>query len=609
MKRNSEPQEGDFQGHFPCVNCSSSDGMAVYKKVDEKTGEEYEDGYCFSCQKHATPKMLGGDFRYEREQEEKEEYMSDETMEEMDRIMSLPTEAGWAERYITKTTSDFYGVHSEFDGNATEKRPRGRLKARYYPTTEDGNIVGFKVRELPKKFSVVGRCKGTSEMFGQRLFNKGGKFLVICGGEEDAMALYQTLYDNSGGKFRTACVAPTTGEGSTAKQLRANFDWVSSFENVILMLDNDAAGEEATQEALKVLKPSQARIAKLNLKDPCEYLKARRKSDLVQAFWKAEKYSPAGIVGSSQTWDALVQRAKWEKIPLPAFATQLQDMLSGGIALGEITTLAAASSIGKTTVVNEFLYHFIFNSPYKVGVISLESDLGELTENLMSLHINKKIANMDDDEKVEYYQTEEAQEVHRDLTTLPNGEDRFMILDHQGDVSDDDLQTKMEFLVKGCGCKVIILDPLTLALSGEGNEGMDLFMSWLLRFVKREMIAHINVVHVRKSGSGAKANSNGAVIHEEDIKGSGSIFQVSMNNILLMRDKESDNEIVRNTTKAVQSKGRRCGNTGAAGLWYYNPATARLEVAPEVSDEGYEEDEALFREFDAFNDINPDEKA
>jgi hypothetical protein len=40
-----------------------------------------------------------------------------------------------------------------------------------------------------------------------------------------------------------------------------------------------------------------------------------------------------------------------------------------------------------------------FNSEYKVGIISLESDVGELIENLMSLHLGKNLANIPDDEE------------------------------------------------------------------------------------------------------------------------------------------------------------------------------------------------------------------
>lgn len=593
-----EPQEGEFLKHVGCESCGGSDSLALYRKEDQG-GNEYIDGYCWSNCGYISPKKLGYEVSYYTEDEDIE-YMSEDTQNEIKEILSLESDAGWKERRIKREVCDFYGVRTEKDG-------QGDITARYYPITENGELVGFKKRTIPKTFSVVGRCKATSEMFGQDLFEKGGKFCIITGGEEDTLAMYQTLFDNSGGKYSTAVVSPVTGEGSLAKQIKSNFEWVSSFENVVLMLDNDAAGEAATKEALKVLKPSQAKVAKLHYKDPCEYLKKGKTHELIQAFWRSEKFSPAGIVGSSQTWEALVQRAQWSKIPLPVFASQLEEMLNGGIALGEITTIAAASSTGKTTVVNEFLYHFVFNSPYKVGIISLESDLGELTENLMSLHLNKKLATMDDKEKENYYGTSEAREAHKDLTTLEDGTDRYMILDHQGSVTDGDLQKKIEYLVKGCGCQVIVLDPLTLALSGERNEGMDMFMSWLLRFVKREQVSHINVVHVRKNSSGSQANSTGATIHEEDIKGSGSLFQVSMNNILLMRDKEHDDPRVRNTTKAVMSKARRTGSTGSAGYWVYDSETSRLSKGSDPEEGNFGEDEALFGEFDAYNNVNPND--
>jgi replicative DNA helicase len=263
------------------------------------------------------------------------------------------------------------------------------------------------------------------------------------------------------------------------------------------------------------------------------------------------------------------------------------------------------SSVGKTTMVNEFLYHFIMTSPYKVGIISLESDVGELTENLMSLHISKKLANMPDDEKLKLFHSNGFDSAYKDLTHTEEGNDRYYILDHQGAVVDGELMTNIEFLVKSMDCKVIILDPLTLALSGKQNDGMDVFMSDLLRFVKREKVAHVNVVHVRKNQSGSKANSTGAEIHEEDIKGSGSIFQVSMNNILLMRDKENTNPLVRNTTKAMMSKNRRCGNTGPAGFWFYNSETSRMEKGrdPQIS---YEDSINEFEELGAFEESNLD---
>jgi twinkle protein len=502
-------------------------------------------------------------------------------------IDALPSR-GWRERRVSLPVSEFYGIKSTMQGDKCLKQ--------HYPSTINGEIVGYKTRDCVNKgeFPCIGINGKHTELFGQAKFQANGKFLVITEGEVDAMSAYQML---SNEKYRTPCVSTTVGAGGTAEQIKANYKWVSSFETVVLCLDNDEVGQKAAEECARVLKPGQAKIMKLRLKDANEYLMQRQEKEFIESFWRAERYSPAGIVGSSNTWDALVQRAKFEKVPLPVFAEKLQKMLNGGIALGEITTIAAASGIGKSSITYEFLYKWIFDTKYKVGIVSLESDVGELIENLMSLHLGRKLAIIPDEQKLDFYKTEEAQKAHKELTTMPDGSDRFIIVDHQGEMND--VQEKMEYLVKVNGCKITILDPMTLALSGRGLDGTDQFMSWLVSYVKRELVAHVNVVHVRKAQGGQKAGSAGGTIHEEDAKGSGSIFQNSMNNILLMRDKENADERIRNTTKAVMSKSRRTGNTGPAGFWFYNNETSRLEVGKDPSNADFHEDEEVFEQIGA----------
>lgn len=633
-----EYQIGSFVNHYPCPECSSQDNLTVYKKpleegddfnskysfVDDEGVESYCDAFCqtpncgFKSSKWLHEHKVDLSERASSTKTKEPFRMTEDLWEQLMQVKELP-HAGWVSRGVPKEIDEFFGVTSKPVKNDQGKSVMGY---RYYPSTKDGKLTGYHVRNvrlkaenkrrkeegLPTKkgatFFPIGLCNSTCELFGQHLFNKGGRMLVIANGEEGAMAAYSVLKTN---KYETPCVSATVGEGNAYTQIKNNFEFVSSFDKVVIALDDDKTGRIGAEQIARLLKPSQAYIAKLPKGDCQDYVKAGLGEELKRLLvWDCEQYSPAGIVGSSQTLTQMKERASFTKVALPDFAEDLQKMLNGGFALGEITTVAAASSSGKTTVVNEFLYNFVMNSPYKVGVISLESDVGELTENLMSVHLGKKLANMEDEEKLEYYETKEALDAYNELTSKPDGSDRYYILDHQGAVVDESLMEKIEYLVKVLECKVIVLDPLTLALSGKNNDGMDIFMSELLRFVKREKIHHINVVHVRKNSTGAKANSTGADLHEEDIKGSGSIFQVSMNNILLMRDKENPDPVIRNTTKVVMSKARRTGNTGPAGYWLYNNETARLQKGKDPHGD-YTADEELFAETDAYNEADIDE--
>lgn len=580
-----EREQGVFLYHTGCPSCDSSDGRAVYKKDDGSV-----DSYCWVCETYFPSDKT------EEKQEETITHMENLVVEDFSWVKELPMR-GWKERRIPKQAAEKFGVHTEGTPEAPEKR--------YYPVTVNGEVMGYKIRIVEgKKFSKVGYAKSDCDLFGQSAFPAGGKFLCIAEGEESAMALWSALRSD---KYETPVVSPTSGVSSLEKQIKRNYDYINSFENVIFFLDNDEPGQEATEKACKLLPPGKAKIADMKLKDPDEYTKRGRDNELKKLMWEARRYSPAGIVGSSTTWQAMVDRAKTTKVTLPDFAHKLQDMMRGGFGLGEIVNFVAPSGIGKSTFVNRFVHHWVMNTEYKVGVISLEADVGEYTEALLSVHLGRNLAVMDDDEKIRSYAKDPSiMDGYRELTLTENNDDRYYLLDHQGDVADDDLKKKIEYLVRVLGCKIILLDPLTLALSGGKNEDVDEFMSWLLRLVKRENILFVNVCHVRKNQSGQKANSAGGNIHEEDVKGSGSIFQIGMINILAMRDKENEDENVRNTTRIVTSKARRTGQTGPSGFWRYDSESGKVVA---VDDPGMDTsaDEEFFDELGVLDDHQNDE--
>lgn len=572
---------GIHLGKTACIHedCDSSDGLGVY--IDEE-GKNIYSGYCFVCGESFLQEQLeeegiivNGEFvgnvysrhSYRGGKVKKEKFPL--TQEEVLTITSSGRFDTSNYRKLSEKVNEKYGVTSVFND-------AGELTHRYYPITRAGAVVGFKGRELPKAFFSKGLNDNTCELFGQSLFRAGGKRLLIVGGEEDALAGYEILRSDQirrGKKHldAVAVVSPSVGETGCVKQLQANYEWISSFEEIVVMMDNDEAGEEATKKILKVLPMGKVKVSKLPLKDPCEMLKHNREAEFVRIFYDAKKDSPAGIVGSGGLREKIMARAKLEKVPLPPFASKLQKMMAGGIPLGYIVNIASASGQGKSTLVNEFIYYWIFNSPYKVGVVSLESDPGEYGELLLSRHVGQKLALFETvDSKVSYLNSHIAQEGMDELFFTEDGDDRFHVVDHQGSVGEDELKAKCEYLVRGLGCKLIVVDPLTLALTGGSNDDIDEFMSWQKKFVDQHQCVFINVTHVRKNSNDQKANSKGASISEESIKGSGSIFQVAGSNILLMRDKENEDAIVRNTTKVVQSKCRWTGITGPAGNWYYD---------------------------------------
>ena len=542
-------ENGEFIKHVPCDQCGSSDANAIYEKVNDG-GEKYYDATCFSCGHYTKPEQLL-DFN-----PEDVEYSMSEPVD-----IKAPLEfecRGWKERRVGKPVSEFYGIRTEFDDN-------GKVIRRYYPSTENGSLVGWHVRDcVNKDFYSLGKNKVTGEFIGQCRFSAGGKFLVITGGEEDMASMLQSFWLKNP-NYNTPVVSPNNGEGSVAKQIKANYEWVTSFEKVVLMLDNDEVGQKAAQEAVKLLKPGQAYLAKLNLKDPNEYLKHKREEELVSTFWKAERYSPVEVMTLGQMWDEFERSAKQSIIPFPAQFEQLNHMLGGGVAMGEVTVIGALTSIGKSAMINNLVYSFFSETDHKIGLLYLESTPREIVSNLLSIHIEENLALKRPEEL-------DMDKLKSDFMKMVQEDNRIMSINHQGAfASMDELFAKAEWLVKAGGATVLVIDPVQAAVPSNENAQLDSFMDNVLKLAKQTDCTIFVVSHMRKP-----EGKDPHAVSEYELKGSSSINQISFNTILLSRDKTNEDEEIRNSTRIQVVKCRRTGFTGEAGWLRYDPYKAKM---------------------------------
>lgn len=494
-----------------------------------------------------------------------------------EKLKEITTTNSMGFRGIRADTCAFFGVRHEYDP-AT-----GQMVKQYYPTTRNNRLVGYKVRELPKVFHAIGETGKECEMFAQFRFAKSNNnTCLIVGGEIDQLSAFQMLddYDQSRLKpgeeryERRPVVSSTLGEGGTAKQIQAQYEFFNRFDKIILCLDMDDAGEKAMHEAAKVLPKGKVYIMSLPLKDANEHLKQGRTREFVSAYFAAKPYSPSGIIGSASLMDAIKEAAGIPKIPLPPFMHRLQKLMAGGIPLGVIVNLGSASGTGKSTFSDELVYYWIFNSPHHVGICSMEADKAQYGTNILSRHLGMKLNLIESDaEKLALLDTPQVQEAARELFTLPDGTNRFHLIDER-DGGLEDLKEKILQLIIQCDCKVIILDPLQDILDGLTNEEQAVFMRWIKGLLKSHGVTFILINHVRKSSQGSKQNSTGADLHEEDFQGSSAIFKSGACNLLFMRDKEAETEIERNTTWMKMTKCRWTGLTSpVAGKFYYENAT------------------------------------
>ena len=556
MSKNQKQQlDGELLYHTSCLSCSSSDAMAVYRKEVEDQDEPVLDAFCFSCHKYFNQNQLE---EHGVKMQEPDQKQHKEEQVDFSEIQSIACR-GWKERGITRITSQKYGVHTEVED--------GEVISRHYPVTRDGRVVGYKKRSLPKTFIGIGNTKATNQMFGQAVFESGQKYLVITTGEEDAMSFAEALRSVSNGvEYWTACISVTAGDGSIIKQFKANFEYINSFEKVVLAFDNDEPGQRYLEEAARLLSPGKAFIAKFprDVKDASDMLSSGKASDLKQVFWKAEPFSRVDVLHLGQMWDDFESEDNNVKIPFPAAWSHLNEMMNGGMEKGEITVIGALTSIGKSSLLTNIVYNLIENTSFKVGAMYLEGTKREVVRDLLALDAGVNLRTID-------RSSMDIQALKKRFFDGLAKKNQFVFVDHQGSISTSEIFDKMNYLAKAEGCDVIVIDPVQAGVNSSDNGAIIEFMDTLLKFAKETDTCVIAVSHMRKP-----SDENPHAVTEYQLMGSSSINQIAFNTVLISRDKMNIDPVKKSATKLQLVKCRRTGNTGEAGWLRYDHQTTHM---------------------------------
>ena len=159
-------------------------------------------------------------------------------------------------------------------------------------------------------------------------------------------------------------------------------------------MDMDEAGENATEKLLDVLPTYKTKVMYQPANDANQCLEEGLGKQWLISFYQAFKPKLSGIVSSLDVYNRIIDICDRPSIPLPPFMKKANEFLCGGLPTGEIINIMAGSGIGKTTLVNEFVYFWVFNNPYKEGILPLEAESGKYGEKLLSRHMGVNISRM-----------------------------------------------------------------------------------------------------------------------------------------------------------------------------------------------------------------------
>lgn len=434
------------------------------------------------------------------------------------------------------------------------------------PYRHGGNICAQKVRTKDKKMYSTGDMSNV-ELFGQHLWGDGGKRIIITEGEIDAMSLSQV----QGHKWPVVSIP--NGVKSAVKSLKNNIEFLSKFDEIVLMFDNDEAGRKAAIEASEVLPVGKVKIAELPLKDANDMLVAGRSEELIKAIWNAKEKTPAGIVAGKDMLDAILADKPVAEYQYP-FDFMNRKLL--GVYPKQITTLVSGSGMGKSQLTKEIAFS-LMKQGATVGYIALEEGLEDTGLSMLSLEAGKRLHLLDNDKQ--------------ELTDLFNktlAKYDIYFYDHFGSHEGDSLLNKIRYMVVGLGCKYIFLDHISIMVSGveEGDERrlIDNLMT-KLRSLVQELGCGLFLVSHLKRPAGDKGHEDGARTSLAQLRGSAAIAQLSDNVIGIERDQHHETDSNISTIRVLKS--RRIGESGVIGCLGFNKLTGRMtEVKGEFVNEG-----------------------
>jgi twinkle protein len=533
--------QSKFTHHTECSDCGSSDGKAVYSDGS---------GYCFVCKTHfkADRAVSDNPNRVVAMQDYKANQSQIKPIS--CQILSIP------DRGITKATCEAYGVLQ------TESQ-------HWYPFTDSkGNDVAYKIRDVPnKQFKSQGNIK-EALLFGQALWNKGGKFVTITEGELDALAAYQMM----GSKYPVVSIK--NGAQSAVKDCQAQYEWLDSFETIVLAFDADEPGTEASAKVAELF-GNKVKIMKMGngYKDACDYLKDSKSADFVKAWWAAEQYVPDGIIAGADLLDLVLQPLEKAKAHYPYDGL---NSVTGGIRAQELVVVTAGSGLGKSQFMREIIWQLLLETKENIGIMFLEESVKKTALSIMSLAINKPL-------HLSEVQTNDTEKTEAFAKTL--GTNRLFFYDCFGSTAIDNIINRVRYFARGLDCKYILLDHVSIVVSAQDHaderKALDEIMTKLRMIVQETGISLFVVSHLKRPDG--KGHEEGAATSLNQLRGSGSIGQLADMVLGLERAAQHEDPIERNTTRIRVIKNRYSGETGKACAVLYDKFSGRMTEINEAS--------------------------
>lgn len=426
------------------------------------------------------------------------------------------------ERGIRAEILDKFGVKvalSEQDG----KTPI----AVYFPShNQKGKVVGYMKQDLTKSkdeaghWTAVGSVSISNKMFGQALAEKQNRKrnnLTITEGQWDCISVFQSIIDEyRGTKFEgiePLVVSIPLGTANAVEAILHNEEYVKSHDALTIFFDDDHCtpaelrknimkGHEAREAVANALVGSGISLFTITpedgFKDASDFLQAGKSKELSKLVqFSRRPYSSEKIVKAVDIDFEDLITPRPEGIYTKCFP-KLDDKIHG-FRTSELVLLTSPSGVGKSTVTSIFASAFM-EAGEKLGMIYLEETNKETIQRLIASKLKVNYLKFKNN-PLNVASKEEIERCYKEIVE----NDKLVMLSHFGSLPVSELMAKIKHMHLVEGCRYIVLDHLSLVISGsvvkDERKELDIVMTELAAFCAANDVCIIAVSHINRSAA------------------------------------------------------------------------------------------------------------
>ncbi len=474
------------------------------------------------------------------------------------------------DRGISEDTAKKYGVLFDKRGfNGV-----GVQDAIGFPYYNEENVYAIKWRTVEgKNFTQEGSAR---TLFGLDRLTIND-LIVICEGEFDALALYESGIDCALSVPNGAVMKVSNNKISPQEDKKFAYIWnandqLDNVEKVVICCDKDSSGEALTEELARRIGKNKVWLATLpeDCKDANETLLKHGKEILKECIDNSEPYPLSGLYKSEHYENSVIDL--YDKGFMQGASTGYQNVDElFKIAGGQLSVVTGIPSSGKSEFIDMIMMNLAKKEDWKFAICSFENPPDLHIAKLVEKYVDKPffsgaMARMNEDE--------------RD-NALKFIEEHFMFLDYTNGESAtiESILEKSIGAVRQLGCRGLVIDPYNYIemdrTTGNETDNISTMLTKISQFAKAHDIHVFFIAHPHKLYPDMKGKI--PVPSGYSISGSASWFAKCDLGITVHRGDGTDVEI-----HCWKCRFKWVGKQGETMLEYYPPTGVYSEKNNEV---------------------------